>query len=315
MSLNKKDKYFTLILVSGIDSKIRQIKIHYNWLRSVFIVAGVIVVLLVTLASNVYLVRNQLDNKVVELSRLQEKISYKEVEVANLKTKSNEIVTKTKVLEDYLAQVQNLDKMVRDITGKGGYENQVSVYVSDLSANVDLQNDTNEIFYYDYTDAEDLNSINDILDNLIAQVPAISAKLTEDKKHMEDHIYLADHTPSIWPTSGVVSGTFNEWRGNHRHGGVDIATDVGTDVHASAAGVVIFAGRNQGFGNEIIVHHGFGMTTVYAHLNKILVAVGDEVAKNQKIAESGNTGNSTGPHLHYEVIKDNSEVDPMSYLP
>ena len=315
MSLNKKDKYFTLIVVSGIDSRIRQIKIHYNWLRSVFIFAGVIVVALVTLVSNVYLVSNQLDNRVVELNRLKEKISYKDIEIANLKTKSNEIITKTKILEDYLAQVEDLDKMVRDITGKGGYENQVSVYVADLSADVDLENDTNEIFYYDYTDAEDLNSINSILDNLISQVPEISSKLTEDKQHMEDHIYLTDHTPSVWPTSGVISGVFNEWRGSHRHGGIDIATGVGTDVKASAAGVVIFAGRNQGFGNEVIIHHGFGITTVYAHLNKIFVSVGDEVTKEQLIAASGNTGYSTGPHLHYEVIKDNSQVDPMDYLP
>ena len=237
------------------------------------------------------------------------------LDVGELEFVMSKPVTKTKILEDYLAQVEDLDKMVRDITGKGGYENQVSVYVADLSANVDLGSDTNEVFYYDYTDAEDLNSINEILDNLISQVPEISTKLTEDKQHMEDHIYLTDHTPSVWPTSGVVSGVFNEWRGNHSHGGIDLATGVGTDVKASAAGVVIFAGRNQGFGNEIIIHHGFGITTVYAHLNKIFVSVGDEVTKEQLIAASGNTGYSTGPHLHYEVIKDNSQVDPMDYLP
>ncbi len=146
-------------------------------------------------------------------------------------------------------------------------------------------------------------------------MPEISSKLTEDKQHMEDHIYLTDHTPSVWPTSGVISGVFNEWRGTHRHGGIDIATGVGTDVKASAAGVVIFAGRNQGFGNEVIIHHGFGITTVYAHLNKIFVSVGDEVTKEQLIAASGNTGYSTGPHLHYEVIKDNSQINPMDYLP
>ncbi|MGZ5486017.1 MAG: hypothetical protein ACXWFB_08940 [Nitrososphaeraceae archaeon] len=79
MSSNKKDKYFTIIVVPGIDSKIRQLKIHYNWLRSVFIFAGVAVVALVTLVSNVYLVSNQLDNRVVELNRLKEKISYKDI--------------------------------------------------------------------------------------------------------------------------------------------------------------------------------------------------------------------------------------------
>ena len=103
--------------------------------------------------------------------------------------------------------------------------------------------------------------------------------------------------------------------GGNYHGGIDIATNVGTDVKSAAAGVVIFAERNRGFGNEIIIHHGFGIITVYAHLNKILVDVGDEVTKGQLIADSGNTGYSTGPHLHFEVIKDDVQVDPMEYLP
>ena len=316
MSSNKREKYFTLLVLSNADTKIRKFKIHFNWLRAAFIVAGVIIVTIVTLVSNVYIVRNELDDRVVELDRLKEKISYKEIEIANLQAQSNEIKAKTKILEDYLAQVEDLDKMVRDITGKGGYESEVTFYNSDLSASVDLENDTNEIFYYDFTDSEDLGNINDILDNLIAKAPEMSAKLSEDKIHMEDHIYMMDHTPSVWPTTGVLSSTFHERRGGGQlHGGIDIATNVGTDVKAAAAGVVIFASRNRGFGNEIIIHHGFGFITVYGHLNKILVSVGDEVTKGQHIADSGNTGYSTGPHLHFEVIKDDIQVDPLDYLP
>ncbi|MCL5071617.1 MAG: M23 family metallopeptidase [Actinobacteria bacterium] len=316
MSLNKRDKYYTLLVLSNANTRVWKIRIHYNWLRFVFIFAGILVISIVTLISNIYLVRNELDNRVAELDRLKEKVSYKEIEIANLETKSNEINAKTKILEDYLAQVEDLDKMVRDITGKGGYEGEVALYTTDLNADIDIKNDTSEIFYYDFSDAEDLDNINEILDNLIAKAPEISLKLSEDKQHMEDHIYQVDHTPSVWPTNGVLSSVFHEYRGGgHSHGGVDIANNVGTDVHASATGVVIFAGRNQGFGNEIIIHHGFGFMTVYGHLNKILVNVGDEVTKNQLIGEMGNTGYSTGPHLHYEVIKDDSQVDPMEYLP
>ena len=290
-------------------------KVHYNFLRFVFIFIGVVIVTIVTLVSNVYLVKSQLDNKVVELERLKEKISYKEIEIANLETKSNEVKAKTKILEDYLAQVENLDKMIRDITGKGGYESEVALYTTDLGASIDMENDTNEIFYYDFEDAEDLDNINAILDDLIAKAPEISKKLSEDKQHMEDYIYLMEHTPSIWPTNGIISSTFGDRRGSHAHGGLDIANNVGTDVKTTAAGVVIFAARNGGFGNEIIIHHGFGYLTVYAHLNKIFVSVGDEVTKGQLIAESGNTGYTTGPHLHYEVIKDDQQVDPIDYLP
>jgi len=315
MSLNKRDRYFTLLILSNAETKVRKIKVHYNLLRFAFIFAGIVIVAFLILTTNVYLVRNQLDNKIAEIERLQEKISYRDIEIANLETKSKEINAKTKILEDYLAQVENLDKIVRDITGKGGYESVVALYTTDLGANIDMDSDTNEIFYYDFKEAEDLDNINAILDDLIAKAPEISKKLSEDKQHMEDHIYLMEHTPSIWPTTGMVTSTFGERRRGHTHGGLDIANRVGVDVKATAAGVVIFAGRNMGFGNEIIIHHGFGYITVYAHLNKIFVSVGDEVTKGQVIAELGNTGYSTGPHLHYEVIKDNQQVNPMDYLP
>ncbi|MBN1298447.1 MAG: peptidoglycan DD-metalloendopeptidase family protein [Actinobacteria bacterium] len=316
MSLDKKEKYYTLIVHSDADSKVWSVKIHYNWLRFAFIFISIVMISIFTLVANIYLVRNELNDKIAELDRLQEKVSYKAVEIANLENKSNEIKAKTKLLEEYLAQVEDLDKMVRDITGKGGYEGDIAIYTSDLNADIDIQNDSDEIFYYDFTHAEDLDSINDVLDELIAKAPEMSVKLSQDKQHMEDHIYMIDHTPSVWPSSGIISSVFHEYRGNgHYHGGIDIANNVGTEVNAAASGVVIFAARNRGFGNEVIIHHGFGYMTVYAHLNKILVEVGQEVNKGDKIAEMGNTGYSTGPHLHYEVIKDNAQVDPMEYLP
>ena len=91
MSSNKREKYFTLLVLSNADTKIRKFKVHFNWLRAAFIVAGVIIVTIVTLVSNVYIVRNELDDRVVELDRLKEKISYKEIEIANLQEQSNEI--------------------------------------------------------------------------------------------------------------------------------------------------------------------------------------------------------------------------------
>ena len=316
MDIIKKDRHYTLLVLTDADSRIRKFQIHYNWLRLAFIFAGIVIIAMATLISNIYLVRGELDNRIAEFERLHEKISYKEVEIANLETKSNEIKAKTKILEDYLAQVEDLDKMVRDITGKGGYEGQVAIYSTDLDAGIDFSGSSGEMFYYDFHDSADLNDINRILDELIAKAPEMSLKLSQDKQHMEDHIYRLDHTPSIWPTTGVLTSRFREYRGAGRyHGGIDIANSVGTDVSASAAGFVVFAGRNQGFGNQVIIHHGFGYMTVYAHLNKMLVSVGDDVTKGQVIAEMGNTGYSTGPHLHYEVIKDDVQVNPMEYLP
>lgn len=98
------------------------------------------------------------------------------------------------------------------------------------------------------------------------------------------------------------------------HSGVDIATPMGSKIVAAADGEVIFAGVYGGYGNAIIIDHGSGLSTLYGHNSKLLVKVGDKVVKGQQIAEAGSTGLSTGSHLHFEVRKDGTPVDPMPYL-
>ncbi|WP_410492874.1 M23 family metallopeptidase [Chryseobacterium sp. 6424] len=98
------------------------------------------------------------------------------------------------------------------------------------------------------------------------------------------------------------------------HKGIDIAVAYGTDVVASAKGKVIFAGQKGGYGKCVIVSHGNGLATLYAHLSDILVAANDEVKVHQVIAKSGNSGRSTGPHLHYEVHKNNTPVNPKLFM-
>jgi murein DD-endopeptidase MepM/ murein hydrolase activator NlpD len=85
-------------------------------------------------------------------------------------------------------------------------------------------------------------------------------------------------------------------------------------VEASADGLVLQAGRNSGYGNEILIDHGFGLTTKYGHLSKIYVVVGQEVKRGQTIGAVGATGRATGPHLHYEVAVNDTPVNPAKYL-
>ncbi|OWK73355.1 peptidase M23 [Flavobacteriaceae bacterium JJC] len=98
------------------------------------------------------------------------------------------------------------------------------------------------------------------------------------------------------------------------HKGLDIAVPYGTDVRAAAKGTVIFAGQKGGYGNCIIVSHGNGLATLYGHLSEILVDANDVIKVNQVIARSGNSGRSTGPHLHYEVHKNNTPVNPKLFM-
>ncbi len=98
------------------------------------------------------------------------------------------------------------------------------------------------------------------------------------------------------------------------HKGMDFAVPYGSDVRCTAAGTVIFAGQKGGYGNCVIVSHGNGLATLYAHLSDILVRTNDKVKVNHVIAKSGNSGRSTGPHLHYEVHKNNTPVNPKLFL-
>lgn len=98
------------------------------------------------------------------------------------------------------------------------------------------------------------------------------------------------------------------------HKGVDIAAPMGTDVYCSAQGKVIFAGQKSGYGNCVIIEHGNGLATLYGHLSKILVDANQQVKIGDVIAKVGNTGRSTGPHLHYEVRKNNTPINPKLFL-
>ena len=98
------------------------------------------------------------------------------------------------------------------------------------------------------------------------------------------------------------------------HKGLDIAVAYGSPVKCAASGKVIFAGVKGGYGNCVIVEHGNGLATLYGHLSEILVEANDRVSVGQTIAKSGNTGRSTGPHLHYEVHKNNQPINPKLFL-
>lgn len=98
------------------------------------------------------------------------------------------------------------------------------------------------------------------------------------------------------------------------HKGIDIALPYGSDIRCTASGTVIFAGEKGGYGKCVIVSHHNGLATLYAHLSQILTEVNDQVKVNQIIAKSGNSGRSTGPHLHYEILRNNTPVNPKLFL-
>ena len=121
--------------------------------------------------------------------------------------------------------------------------------------------------------------------------------------------------PSLrWPLQGVLYSRFGVRQGQ-RHDGIDIAAPEGTPVTAAASGTVVYTGRQSGYGAIVILRHSNGLVTLYAHNSAVLVKEGDEVAAGTPIAKVGQSGRTTGPHLHFEVREGTRPRNPLFYLP
>lgn len=233
-------------------------------------------------------------------------------QVANLEKKVKQVqtqVAKVRELDEKLRVIANLNPAYQDgenMWGVGGISEDVST--SDETVNTISPEEAEQIrqLHYDLFRLERLSkfeqkSLKELHDKLISRRD------------------LLNSTPSIRPAYGYETSRFgyrvSPFTGHKQfHEGLDIANRRGSPVIAPANGLVVFAGRKGGFGNLIIIDHGHGITTRYGHLSKALVKVGQHVKRGEKIAEIGNTGRSTGPHLHYEVRLNGVPVNPKRYI-
>lgn len=166
-----------------------------------------------------------------------------------------------------------------------------------------------------------LNELANLVKDMQNNVKEREQSLTALKQALIEKNDRLVATPSIWPASGDVTSRFG-WRsspwggwGSDYHPGIDIANDIGTPIVAAADGDVVFAGWNSGgYGNLVQVDHGNGTVTLYGHNSANSVSVGQKVHKGDIVAYMGSTGNSTGPHVHYEVRVNGTAVNPASFL-
>ena len=157
------------------------------------------------------------------------------------------------------------------------------------------------------------------LDHLGRQANIQSISFQELDDFFKNQKSFLSSTPSIWPTRGWVTSSFGFRKSpftglREKHEGWDIAARSGAPVRATADGVVVVEGREYGYGNLVEVDHGYGIVTRYGHNSKHLVKVGDRVKRGQVVSLVGNTGRSTGPHLHYEILLNGVPVSPKNYI-
>ncbi len=154
------------------------------------------------------------------------------------------------------------------------------------------------------------------IDNKLAYQEEELTKLSE---YFAEQSALLASTPSIIPVKGWITSSFGSridpfTKKIVKHEGIDISTRAGTPIVAPADGIVTFAGNKPGYGLTLMINHGYGIVTRYGHNSKFFVAHGTRVKRGMPISAVGNTGRSTGPHLHYEVLVNNVPVNPRKFI-
>ncbi len=218
------------------------------------------------------------------------------------------LAKETQLLIEMFQEIKELEEKLKNLTGikdeanLGGNERTVDQYLFATNRGITT-----------------LERANRSIIHLNTSIPDQKDTMNEMVGDMEERNRRLAATPNRWPTSGIITSPFGNRRGPfigaiEFHSGIDIANRTGTAVWATANGTVTFAGYRGGYGNLIIIDHGYGFSTYYAHLSRINVRAGQWVQRGSTIGLMGSTGNSTAPHLHYEVRVRGTPVNPRNYM-
>jgi len=223
-------------------------------------------------------------------------------EQVSLKQQYRQLQTQVKDTNQRLSSLQSLAGEVAQAYGITRFrQTPFALSDDDESANVQYQESVDEFSYLEKNVS-------------VVGIPTSAARLMPAMQLSSLGI-----APSLWPVVGEITGHFGErldpFSGEGAfHAGLDIASHYGDDVRATADGVVSEVGRRSGYGRLVIVDHGFGVTTWYGHLSAFNTEIGMHVKVGDVIGYEGQSGRSTGPHLHYEVRINNTPVNPWRYL-
>lgn len=224
----------------------------------------------------------------------------------------------TEAADQVLGDLETLDAEIKDLQERAG--------ISDVDR-ADSQQEATEGRSEESQGGVSIQlEAEDLFDIAKSRLPQLSAHLYQEVRPALDETLDLEEAqrearPSGHPLKersrissnfGLRQSPFG--RGYEFHNGIDFPGPIGTPIHATAPGYVEKADRSGGYGYHVIVNHGYGYRTLYAHLSKMNVVQGDRVERNQVIGLLGNTGRSSGPHLHYSIYRNDGTVDPKNYL-
>lgn len=296
-------KYFTIMLVPHSSDKVKTIKISRLYTKLIFIT-----IVLIALSVHIFFFINDINNE-------NESLKLSTNQLYNL-TNDQKILLSEKVEEinNLLEKEDNVNINVSEFMEK--YREVVDKYVSGRIDSGLASRSENRIGNSLVKDIEELKEILTALSEINKLKEENFIDLTETENKLRSYL---DSLPDLWPANGKVSSNFGYRRDPFTfrrsfHKGIDIAASYGTSIKSSADGKVIHAGYYNELGQTVIVDHGNGITTVYGHTSKLLVKKGQTVKKGDVIAKVGNSGRSTGSHLHFEIRINDEPIDPLKYL-
>ncbi|WP_425446537.1 M23 family metallopeptidase [Dethiothermospora halolimnae] len=220
------------------------------------------------------------------------------------KNKINSLTNKVSQIESKIKHITSLENTVK---------NMVGIKVNSSSKSVSPSR--GGFFGSSEYSTSDLTRLDD-LTKLINERESSLKKLVND---VEKKLTYLDAKPNLLPVKGRITSDFGYrknpfGRGQDFHKGLDIGNNFNTKIKAAGSGVVTYSNYNGSYGNVIIINHGYGYQSIYAHNNELLVKQGATVEKGETIAKMGNTGRSTGPHLHFEIKYNGKSIDPKSVI-
>ncbi len=299
----RNEDVVTLMIVPGSAGSIRRFHLPRIWIRRAGYAGVAAAVALLVLSVDYVRVRVSLS----ELERLRRETSEQRQELHAYAEKMETISTRLGSIEGFerkLRVITNLDPAdPLPLPGIGGTDGQLL--------------DADDVSWLSRAKRRDIirEGLETLADAADAQEQSLQGLIT----HLEDQAVRLVHTPSISPTRGWVTSAFGyrtspQTGGREFHKGLDIAGRMGTPIYAAADGQVIYATSKRSLGIAVKMRHGYGIETVYGHMQETLVKPGQTVKRGQQIGLMGSTGRSTGPHLHYAVLVNGKTVNPRNYI-
>ncbi len=320
---------FTFMVIPDANRQVFRMQLSAFWIAAAFII---LIGLAISAAAALILYGarqaevGHLKQKLAASTGQYEKIiSEKDRNIGDLQLEVAELSDQAKHIQDKMADLSELETELKQIAGletpKNGTKDNKSVAISDTAMEGIAGG----------TGGEDLPLTEEYVSGLLLEthqnfsdlegrIEEIKPRLEETKVAVLKMQAKLAVTPTFWPTdSRKVTSEFgirrDPFTGRARfHAGIDIGGNTGDPVYAAADGTVSLADYSSSHGNNILISHGNGLKSHYSHLSKIIAKTGTKVKKGDIIGLMGSTGRSTGPHLHYEVLKNGTQVDPQTYL-